>query len=276
MTEGERWTRELLARLRRSGFRPSGWGQFVAHSFVRARETRRRRRREHRETLAIGAIGSMVWLLVALTGRPSLGLVAGGWWLLVIVMLNWHLGMLDRPDGTTIRGLGPANAITLLRAGLIPAFFFLSPAAIGMLLLCAGTTDALDGWLARRRGQVTRLGRWMDGSVDGLLLGASALNLTPDRLQAELAALVILRIALPWIAATVFYFTHAQTPPVAGVVSWRIPGMLLWLGLALVAFEIPAAGALVAGGIIGGLAGFTATVVKTRRLSAAGVRKATG
>ena len=76
-------------------------------------------------------------------------------------MLDWHLGMLETPDGRP-SNLGPADAATLLRAWLVPAV-----ADSSSLPLCAigFATDALDGPLARCTAP-TRLGRDMEAVVD--------------------------------------------------------------------------------------------------------------
>ena len=70
--------------------------------------------------------------------------------------------------------LTAANQITLLRMLLIPAFVIL--VVYGLLgwalvvFVVAGVTDALDGLIARRAGQKTSLGAWLDPMADKLLL----------------------------------------------------------------------------------------------------------
>ena len=75
-----------------------------------------------------------------------------------------------------------ANQLTLLRMLLIPAFVLL--VVYGRLgwalfvLLVAGITDALDGLIARRAGQKTTLGAWLDPMADKLLLTSAFVVLT--------------------------------------------------------------------------------------------------
>ena len=66
------------------------------------------------------------------------------------------------------------NLITLLRLLLAPVVIWLllerqSSAALALFIL-AGITDALDGMLAKRLGQVTELGTYLDPIADKVLL----------------------------------------------------------------------------------------------------------
>jgi cardiolipin synthase (CMP-forming) len=70
--------------------------------------------------------------------------------------------------------LTAANQLTLLRMLLIPAFvIFVLYCHLGWALIVfvtAGVTDGLDGIIARRSGQRTTLGAWLDPMADKLLL----------------------------------------------------------------------------------------------------------
>jgi cardiolipin synthase (CMP-forming) len=75
-----------------------------------------------------------------------------------------------------------ANQLTLLRMLLIPAFVILVIYGhLGWALTVfatAGVTDALDGLVARRAGQKTSLGAWLDPAADKLLLVTTFVVLT--------------------------------------------------------------------------------------------------
>ena len=263
MTEGELWTQEVLAELKASGFRPQAWVRFIAQSLSFARERRRDRPLEHRATVVLGGLGLAAWVAVAATGRPWLAAAGALWWVLATLMLDWHLGMLETQDGRRVDGLGPANMLTFLRAGTPPAVFalFATSAGIG-LLAAAGLSDVLDGWLARRRGETTRLGRWLDGSVDGLVIGAAALgSLQTGRAPAWLIALILVRYAAPWILVATMTFAHAKTPDPARLVSGRLPGLVLFVGLLLLSLDVGAGITVSALGAVGGLATLAATLV---------------
>jgi cardiolipin synthase (CMP-forming) len=81
-----------------------------------------------------------------------------------------------------VRNLTLANQLTILRIMLIPAFvLFVVYGYLGWALFTfafAGVTDALDGLIARRAGQRTSLGAWLDPMADKLLLVTTFVVLT--------------------------------------------------------------------------------------------------
>jgi cardiolipin synthase (CMP-forming) len=84
-----------------------------------------------------------------------------------------------------VRNLTVANQLTILRIVLIPAFVLLvvygELGAALLVFVTAGITDALDGLIARRAGQRTSLGAWLDPMADKLLLVTTFIVLTlPD------------------------------------------------------------------------------------------------
>lgn len=99
--------------------------------------------------------------------------------------------------------LTPANQLTLLRMLLIPAFVILVVYGhLGWALFVfttAGITDALDGVIARRSGQYSSLGAWLDPMADKLLLVTTFVVLTmpglnlANRLPVWLTILIISR-----------------------------------------------------------------------------------
>lgn len=93
------------------------------------------------------------------------------------------------------------NVITLVRILLIPVFvmLFFTPTpnrslSAAVVFVVAAVTDLLDGYIARRTGQITKLGKLLDPIADKLLvLSALILLVNVDRVSALVAILVIAR-----------------------------------------------------------------------------------
>lgn len=91
------------------------------------------------------------------------------------------------------------NMVTLTRILLIPVFVFLSlqfPAEVnipaGLVFLLAALSDALDGYLARVRKEVTRFGQLIDPIADKLLITSALLCLVELGLISTWLALIII------------------------------------------------------------------------------------
>jgi len=73
------------------------------------------------------------------------------------------------------------NVLSMLRLALVPVFLGLIVAGMDIaalvVLVVASLTDLLDGYLARRLGQVTRLGQLLDPAADRLYIFAALLGL---------------------------------------------------------------------------------------------------
>jgi cardiolipin synthase (CMP-forming) len=84
------------------------------------------------------------------------------------------------------------NAVTLVRLLLMPVCaYLLATGRFGwglVLTAVVGSTDWVDGWLARRYGQVSRLGQLLDPLADRLLIASVAIAL-------------VVQGVLPWPAA---------------------------------------------------------------------------
>lgn len=101
--------------------------------------------------------------------------------------------------------LTAANQLTLVRLMLVPCLVILVVYGFSgwalIVFVLAGITDVLDGLIARRAGQRTRLGAWLDPMADKLLLVSMFLVLTApldmaNRLPIWLTVLVISRDVL--------------------------------------------------------------------------------
>ncbi|MFO0773308.1 MAG: CDP-diacylglycerol--glycerol-3-phosphate 3-phosphatidyltransferase [Nitrospiraceae bacterium] len=93
------------------------------------------------------------------------------------------------------------NLLTIGRILLIPVFviLFAEPTpdrslAAACVFVVAAVTDLLDGYLARRRGQVTTLGKLLDPIADKLLVLSGLILLVQfERVPAVIAILIIAR-----------------------------------------------------------------------------------
>jgi CDP-diacylglycerol--glycerol-3-phosphate 3-phosphatidyltransferase len=112
--------------------------------------------------------------------------------------VNWVIDMWKQVGQESIN---VPNLLTLTRILLIPVFIvlFATPdpsrsITAAIVFVVAAVTDLLDGYLARRSGQVTKLGKLLDPIADKLLvLSALILLVNVDRVSALVAILIIAR-----------------------------------------------------------------------------------
>jgi cardiolipin synthase len=109
------------------------------------------------------------------------------------------------------------NQLTFLRLAFLP-FFILSihyeRYELGLaILLLAGLTDALDGFLARGLNQKTPLGAYLDPIADKLLMSSSYVVLAlHQKIKWWLVILVLGRDVLLLVAAAVILITVGYRP----------------------------------------------------------------
>jgi cardiolipin synthase len=128
----------------------------------------------------------------------------------------------ERPEATAPPAARPSsavvtvpNAISLARLLLMPVCAWLLGTghyASGLVLTAVvGATDWVDGWLARRIGQVSRVGQLLDPFADRMLIASVAIAL-------------LIRDVLPWPAVALLIGRDLIL-----LAGWP----LLWLGVAL-------------------------------------------
>jgi CDP-diacylglycerol--glycerol-3-phosphate 3-phosphatidyltransferase len=149
------------------------------------------------------------------------------------------------------------NALTLARIFLVPvvvavllvkeirSFAFLGAS----LFLAAALTDILDGYLARRRKQVTTLGRLLDPIADKLLISSA------------LIALVQLNMAPAWMVVIIIgrEFAVSGLRSIAAHEGFSI-AVSPW-GKGKMVFQVAAVVGLILGQKYGGWVQFTATLL---------------
>ena len=202
-TEGERWTREQLERLLGARFTPRAVTAFLVASQRRASDVRAARPELARQARTWTAIGAVAYVA---RGARATDL---GWWAATALMLDWHLGMVETPEGEP-RPLGPADAMTLARAWLVPVAAH-DPTPV--VCAVAGLTDVLDGRLARATAKPTRAGRDLEGLVDFCFAVAALRGLRrSDRIGRGVVAAETTRTTVGFAYALAAYFGRAERP----------------------------------------------------------------
>lgn len=112
------------------------------------------------------------------------------------------------------------NLLSLIRLCLIPVFtvLYFSPLAnarllAGLVFIAAALTDALDGYIARRFNQITRLGRILDPLADKLMVLSALLCVAVDgRLPFWIAAIYAVKEILMAAGGLLFYKRTKEVP----------------------------------------------------------------
>ena len=135
-----------------------------------------------------------------------------------------------------------ANGLSLARVFLGPAVAYglyrdvqgIGPLTLA-LMLAAGATDLLDGWVARKLGQTSRLGRMLDPLADKLFIGCVCISLV--FLRGFPAWLVVLQGMRDLIILGVGWFLLRSR---GIVVAASLPGKVAtWsMALAMLAFVL--------------------------------------
>lgn len=123
----------------------------------------------------------------------------------------------NRSQGSPDRILTVPNAFTVVRLLCAPLFLWLlfgrsnGRYEAAILLGVLGATDWVDGFLARRLGQVSTLGKVLDPTADRILLGAAVIGiLINGAVPVFLAVIVIAREVLVAGAALVLAAAGAR------------------------------------------------------------------
>lgn len=108
------------------------------------------------------------------------------------------------------------NVLSMLRLALVPVFLVLIIAggyvAALVVLVVASLSDLLDGFLARRLGQVTRLGQLLDPAADRLYIFAALVGLAANRLVPWWIVVVIVARDVFLLALGIVLANHGYGP----------------------------------------------------------------
>lgn len=176
---------------------------------------------------------------------------------LVILALNSHdPTLLETTDGA----IGLPNWVSLIRLGVslfIPYIYIATPfskasAPIAtVLLLLAIGTDALDGFLARRTGQTTKVGKALDPICDKAIFYPTAIAFTVLTNGSLLTGALLGPLTIIFLSAMVFrdlviliwfalYYHNLRHGIGASLIDkLRMAAMCVWLGLIALSVSLP-------------------------------------
>lgn len=151
------------------------------------------------------------------------------------------------PEPVTREGLPLVtlpNALSVTRILFLPPILYLlgrpDPASDRWalaLLLVAGLTDLMDGFLARRRGAVSPSGKIVDPLADKILIGGLLIWLVAERdFPAWLVGFVLLRDAALILGAWIFF----RRRRVVFAADWSGKLTTFFLGLLILAYLVEA------------------------------------
>jgi cardiolipin synthase len=162
------------------------------------------------------------------------------------------------------------NAVTFARIALIPVFVTLildertRRAGLGLFAVVAAS-DWLDGYLARRTGQVSTLGKLLDPTADRLAIAAGLIALTiAGAIPLWAVLLVVVRDALVLLAGTILLVSRSVRIDVRRI--GKIATFTLMVAIVLIAwgrFELPLAAVALGTGWIGYTVGLAESYVAT-------------
>jgi cardiolipin synthase len=134
------------------------------------------------------------------------------------------------------------NMLTISRFILIPIyliFFFQGYIKIAFfIMVIAGLTDILDGYLARTRGQVTQLGVMLDPLADKTMMIAVIVSLLISGMIPWQAALAMFIRDIGMITGSAFFHFRGKKTVPANVMG-KLTTVLYYLAVLLIIFKLP-------------------------------------
>ncbi|NLN18293.1 MAG: phosphatidylglycerophosphate synthase [Firmicutes bacterium] len=126
-----------------------------------------------------------------------------------------------------------ANFVTLLRLLVIPVVIWLHvsqrPGAAAVVFALAAATDAVDGWLARRRGEISTVGKWLDPVADKFLQATALVLVTSNGFIPLWLALVLVGKELALIIGGAFLLRRGRV--ISARPSGKMASLFLFPGL---------------------------------------------
>ncbi|RNE59474.1 CDP-alcohol phosphatidyltransferase family protein [Cryobacterium tepidiphilum] len=136
------------------------------------------------------------------------------------------------------------NVLSVFRLLLIPVFLVLlvqgHDAAALLVIAVASVTDFLDGFLARRLGQITRLGQVLDPAADRLYLFAALLGLAWREVVPWWFVIIVVARDVFMLALGILLTSEGSGPlPVRRIGKVATFCLFFWLPLVMLAYAAP-------------------------------------
>lgn len=150
-------------------------------------------------------------------------------------------------EATSLKGKGREhlnlpNMLTMLRFALIPVYIAIFSSGhmkwAFLIIVLAGLTDILDGYLARRNGQVTSLGAMLDPLADKTMMITVILSLLiTGHIPWSAGAAIFIRDLGMIIGSAYFHFRGKKTVPA----NWmgKLTTALYYFAILFIFFELP-------------------------------------
>ena len=121
-----------------------------------------------------------------------------------------------------------SNQLTMGRVIIIPVFMavFYLPDSLGhwlsgILFIMAAVTDWLDGYMARKRGEITAFGRFLDPVADKLLVSAALVLLVSANMTPAVLAVIIIGREVTIGALREWLAQRATVVHVSLIAKWK-------------------------------------------------------
>ena len=164
------------------------------------------------------------------SGMVAFGLGALAAWAFASLFLLFGAPLLRTPDGRRLDGYGVPNGLSAIRAWmcfpLVMCAAVALPGSTGLYLWCAvggtaGMLDFVDGYIARRFGPITALGKAIDPAMDAVFFAMAAVgNWLLGIAPGWLAAGILVRYLGPFVA-TPLVFLAGRRPELVHTVWGR-------------------------------------------------------
>ncbi|WP_068777429.1 CDP-alcohol phosphatidyltransferase family protein [Paenibacillus sp. FJAT-26967] len=134
------------------------------------------------------------------------------------------------------------NLLTLSRFFLIPVYLYIFyegyTKVAFLIVVLAGITDIVDGYIARKRNLVTQLGIMLDPLADKLMMIAVIISLLSSGMIPWLAAVAFFIRDIGMIVGSAFFHFRGKNTLPANAMG-KLTTVLYYLAVLLIIFRIP-------------------------------------